>query len=363
MLESMFKRTFSRRSWCATLSAVLLASCGGSGDEVTSAPTSAPTTGVQSTTDTVLASTAVSNDPAWHFCVNEGQTCTFAGTRLIRYGADGKYVYKTATGSIGCNNTVFGDPIRGVVKSCWISTTPSPYNQDAALYTLTFRDEFNGTALDTNKWRDYIWYEQSATTHDYGVEGGYLKIWPERNAAGNFANRILVTQGKFEQAYGYFEMEAKLPIGKGVWPAFWLLNSDDPDHGEPEIDIMEAYPGDKDNNGYWGDANKHPIRYDVSVYSKGNGEGVKDEAQTNPYTGDLSTGFHKYAVKWEPNKISFYFDGKLVESIATQMSRKMYILLDIQYGNDNASGDPDETTPTGPGNSFAINYVRAWQFK
>lgn len=51
-------------------------------------------------------------------------------------------------------------------------------------------------------------------------------------------------------------MQAKLPVGKGVWPAFWLLGR----HGDPrpEIDIMEAYPGGGPDSG-WGDANLHPV--------------------------------------------------------------------------------------------------------
>lgn len=232
-----------------------------------------------------------------------------------------------------------------------------PYMQDAALYALTFEDEFDGASLDKAKWNDHIWYEPSSSTKDYGVSGGTLKIWPQADASGKFNARILTTAGKFDQAYGYFEMEAKLPVGAGCWPAFWLLNSDSPP-GEPEIDIMEAYPGDK--TGYWADSKRHPIRYGVSYYQNGaNQPGSQGKASS--YTGDLSTAFHKYGVKWEPNKVSFYFDGKLVHSAEVSMTRKMYILLDMQYGS--SSGPVDETTPLGSGNSFEISYVRAWQFK
>jgi hypothetical protein len=63
--------------------------------------------------------------PGWTFCANENQTCTFAGTKLVRYGANGTYVQQTATNSIGCNNATFGDPLPGVVKHCDYTDAPS----------------------------------------------------------------------------------------------------------------------------------------------------------------------------------------------------------------------------------------------
>ncbi len=277
---------------------------------------------------------------------------------MVRYGANGNYAYKSATGSITCNSTTFGDPAPGATKNCAVSNAPSPYLQDAAQYTLTFRDEFSGTAIDTRLWNDHIWYEPSAATRDHSVNNGLLKIWPQADANGEFKSRILTTDQRFSQAYGYFEMEAKLPIGRGVWPAFWLLNSETPETGSPEIDIMEAYPGD--DTGYWANANHHPTSFAASFYQNGNGhEGAKGTYKLD--TGDLSAGFHKYAVKWEPNKISFYFDGKPFHSVDVSMNRKMYLLIDLQYGS--ASGKVDSTTPLGPNNSLEVNYIRAWQLK
>ena len=235
-----------------------------------------------------------------------------------------------------------------------MSSGVSPYKQDASLYTLSFQDEFDGDCLDTGKWNDHIWYDPPSSTKDYGVGNGSLKIWPQADANGRFKERILTTAGKFAQTYGYFEMEARLPIGAGCWPAFWLLNSDAPP-GEPEIDIMEAYSGDK--TGYWADSNQHPIRYGATYYQNGNGQSGLQGTQA-PYTGDLSTAFHKYGLKWEPNKLSFFFDGKLVYTANVTMSRKMYLLLDMQYGS--ASGSVTSSTPLGSGNSFEVNYVRAW---
>jgi beta-glucanase (GH16 family) len=78
-------------------------------------------------------------------------------------------------------------------------------------------------------------------------------------------------------------------------------------------------------------------------------------------TGDLSSSFHKYAIKWESNKQTFYFDGKEVYSLAVSMTDPMYLMLDLWYGS--AAGQPDNSTPTGKSNSYEVNYVRAWKMK
>ena len=229
-----------------------------------------------------------------------------------------------------------------------------PAGQNAASYTLTFSEEFDGNALNSSVWNDKIWYESPPATKNYTVEDGKLKIWPERDASGNFFNRTIDTDGKYYQTYGFFEMEAKLPVGKGTWPAFWLFNHID--NRRPEIDIMEAYAGGGPNSG-WSDANLHPTAYGATIWLDQSVNGGHKVIQTP----DLSAGFHKYGLKWEGNRQTFYFDGKEVFSQEARMGDPMYLMLDLWYGS--ASGQPDGTTPTGKGNSYEVNYVRAWQFK
>jgi spore coat protein U-like protein len=66
----------------------------------------------------------------WTACANEGGTCSFSGTREVRYGSGTTFVSKTFTGSASCTNAVFGDPTPNVAKSCsYASTTvaaPAP---------------------------------------------------------------------------------------------------------------------------------------------------------------------------------------------------------------------------------------------
>ncbi|NMO16927.1 glycoside hydrolase family 16 protein [Pyxidicoccus fallax] len=248
-------------------------------------------------------------------------------------------------------------------------TSGGPLGQDANAYVLTFSDEFDN-GFQTSKWNDHIWYESSNPTINYKVSNGSLKIWPQRDASGNFFNRTIDTDGKFSQTYGYFEAQAKLPIGKGTWPAFWLYAH--PGNDRPEIDIMEAYAGGGVDS-WWSDANLHPINYGVTLH-KANADysyHVKPyEAKLRDFSQwangvDLSAGFHTYGVKWEPSGITFYFDGQQVGSkywdTEGYYNRPMYVLLDLWFGS--ASGTPDHTTPTGEGNSYEVRYVRVWQFK
>ena len=60
----------------------------------------------------------------WTICAPEGGECAFTGTREVRYGANGAYVYQTLLDGTSCNDVIFGDPIEGVVKSCELSIAP-----------------------------------------------------------------------------------------------------------------------------------------------------------------------------------------------------------------------------------------------
>jgi beta-glucanase (GH16 family) len=234
-----------------------------------------------------------------------------------------------------------------------------PYGQQASNYELVFSDEFNN-GFDSSVWKDTVWYESRNPTQNYAVEDGMLKIWPQRDASGKFFNRTIDTDGLKYFTYGYFEIEAKLPYGKGVWPAFWLLNHDGAHPYRPEIDVLEAYPGGGTSGG-WGTSDLKPNAFRATVWPQGIEGGPEGGHHTLQNLPDLSQGFHRYAVKWEPNKITFYFDGKEFYSTNVSMKDRMYVLLDLWYGS--ASGTPDNTTPTGKGNSFEVNYVRVWKNK
>ena len=260
----------------------------------------------------------------------------------------------TATGTTATATTTTAPTTSTVqLPLTTVSTSaPAPVGQDATQYTLAFKDEFD--SYNGAVWNDHIWYETANATKNYAVEDGKLKIWPQRDASGKFFNRTIDTDGKYTQTYGFFEIEAKLPIGKGTWPAFWLFNHIG--DRRPEIDVMEAYAGGGPNSG-WSDANYHPTAFASTIWIDASVLG----GTKTIVTPDLSAAFHKYGLKWEPTKLTFYFDGKEVYSSAQTFKDPMYLMLDLWYGS--VSGQPDSTTPTGKANSYEVNYVRAWKFK
>jgi len=337
MLNISFNRRSLRAVSCTAITTMLLASCGGGGtaatDPTQTGLTAAETSASAQSTDTTL--TAESKPLTSPSTSNSTKNSSTTSTST-----------STATTSTSTPTTTTS------------STSSGPFGQDASQYTLTFSDEFE-SGYNSSVWNDAVWYESSNATKNYTVENGSLKIWPQRDASGNFFNRTIDTDGKYYQTYGYFEVEAKLPYGKGTWPAFWLFNHDDSVQ-RPEIDIFEAYAGGGPNSG-WSDANLHPTAFASTIWPTGIQSGYAAGTKTFANLPDLSADFHKYAVKWEPNKQTFYFDGQEIYSVNVSMSKRMYIILDLWFGS--ASGTPDGSTPTGKTNAYEVKYVRAWQFK
>lgn len=109
---------------------------------VTVAPTPAPAPAPAPTPAPVPTTTL-----SWTDCAGEGGTCSYSGTRQVRYGANGSYAYKSATASIACTNAVFGDPIYGTVKSCQYAsdTTSAPAPAPAPAVTWTYCAGENGS--------------------------------------------------------------------------------------------------------------------------------------------------------------------------------------------------------------------------
>lgn len=234
-----------------------------------------------------------------------------------------------------------------------------PFGRDPNKYTpLVFWDEFDGSQLDRSKWNDAIWYQSSHPTINYAVENGSLKIWP----VAPFVDRTIDTDNKYYQQGGYFEIDAKLPRGRGCWPAFWLLGH--PDDRRPEIDIMEAYPGGGTTSS-WGDANLNAVNYAVTTWHTNGAQAGFTMMDWFMPSQNLSASFHKYAVEWDSQGCTYYFDGQQLgpKHLSTRIWLPLYILLDLWFGGP--SGVPNTTeTPQGKANnSYEVRYVRAWQFK
>lgn len=363
MFTVSMRRKFIRpASFMSTASVViLLSACGGGTGtaqyaiDSTGNLTSAKATTTMangSTQTTTISSNSSTTSGSTSTTTASGTTSSTPVVTAASVGTSNTAATSTAPSSSTGTNTgaSTGSPTTtSTGTSTGASSTLMPFGQSGN-FTLTFDDEFD--SFNTAKWNDAIWYETSNATKNYVVSDGTLKIWPQRDASGKFFNRTVDTDGKYYQTYGFFEIEAKLPIGKGTWPAFWLFNHIG--NRRPEIDIMEAYAGGGPNSG-WSDANLHPTAYAPTVWiDAGKLAGTKTILTT-----DLSAAFHKYAVKWEAGKQTFYFDGKQIFTLNVAMPDPMYIMLDLWFGS--ASGQADSTTPVGIANSYQVNYVRAWK--
>ncbi len=154
-----------------------------------------------------------------------------------------------------------------------------------------------------------------------------------------FTSGLLTTEHSFAFTYGYVEMRARLPAGKGLWPAFWLLPADR--SWPPEIDVFEVL-GDR------------PDRLHMAIHTtRGLTEGTDAEV------GDLSRDFHVYGVDWEPERVRWYLDGRQVFEAPTpaDLHRPMYLLIDLAVGGT-WPGAPDESTRFPA--EMKVDYVRAW---
>jgi beta-glucanase (GH16 family) len=194
--------------------------------------------------------------------------------------------------------------------------------------------------------------------------GGNLVITARRERftgadgkAREYTSARLKTQGKFSQAYGRFEARMKLPVGKGIWPAFWMLGDDIGSAGWPkagEIDVMECI-GDP-----------------VTVYSTIHGpgySGVKGPSTKYalPAGERVDDSFHVYAVEWEPKEIRFYFDDHLIvrrtpadmpEGARWVYNHPFFVLLNVAVGG-RWPGNPDETTVFPQ--RMLVDYVRVYR--
>ena len=145
------------------------------------------------------------------------------------------------------------------------------------------------------------------------------------------------------QTYGYFEMRARLPLGKGFFPAFWLLPKRDV--WPPEIDIFEA-------SGARPDAVHLGVLFDKPHVAERWIENVIS----------IADGFHVYGLEWTEQELVWSFDGQPVWHRPNDgIAEDMYILANLALGNRDPKfiPDPDETTPF-PGH-FEIDYIRAYQ--
>ena len=244
----------------------------------------------------------------------------------------------------------------------------------AAEWREVWRDDFNGAELDWTKWAveenghgggngELQYYMDRAA--NLRVEGGHLILEARRekvNMGGvlkDYSSARIRTKRRADWLYGRFEMSAKLPAGKGLWPAFWMLPSTEKYGGwasSGEIDIME-FKGHEPEQ-------VHGTLHFGAAWPK-------NKLKGQPYRlaqSDFSKDFHLFAVEWEPGVIRWFVDGVQYQEqkewsseggpFPAPFDQKFYLVLNLAVGG--GFGGPVGTDTVFPA-QFVVDYVRVLQ--
>ena len=250
----------------------------------------------------------------------------------------------------------------------------------AASYHLTFDDEFN--SYNSSRWQTADFYGMRNNGGDFQGQwfcdptyspSGYTAYNPfvasgsgtlniraqptngtsyysgglSGSTAQPYLSGQLTTAHKFTQRYGYYELRAKLPPGKGLWSRFWFLTDDG------------AWPGEYDCFEVLGRENPSPVHQTTHFRNTNTSHGI--DGFTYAGTNATDGNFHTYGFLWEPKTVTWYVDGVATLKQDNRIDKPMYILLDLTVGNDPLTtwpGSPDGTTPW-PAN-MEMDYFRVY---
>jgi beta-glucanase (GH16 family) len=238
----------------------------------------------------------------------------------------------------------------------------------SADWRLVWRDEFNGKGRpDPKKWTYETGYVRNQEAQYYTsdrrenarLEGGRLVIEARKDdfQGHPITAASLTTQGIADWTYGRVEVRAKVPTGRGTWPAIWTLGSDISKIGWPkcgEIDIMEYVGMDPEK-----------IHWNVHTNKPGTGEHVG--AGTSRSYPNVWEGFHVYGVEWSKDRLDFSFDGEKTYSYVRSEHPDMewnfdkphYLILNLAIGGGwgGQKGIDDKIFPA----RFEVDYVRVYK--
>ncbi len=251
------------------------------------------------------------------------------------------------------------------------TATPTPIPTAIAVpegWRLVWHDEFDGAAINTANWTYDLggggWgngemENYTSRPENVRVENGLLVIEAraETNAKGgtDYTSARMKTQGLRESQYGRVEARLQVPAGAGLWPAFWMLGANIkqvswPDCGE--IDIME-YIG------------KEPDLILGTMHGPGY-SGALGLTKWNRQQYDIADDFHTYAIEWDKDQISWFYDGSKYSTYtrADVGARKwvfdqpFFIILNLAVGGTLAGlVSPKTVFPA----QYLVDYVRVYQ--
>jgi beta-glucanase (GH16 family) len=214
-------------------------------------------------------------------------------------------------------------------------------------WRLVFSDHFTGSTLDTANWstcyffgctdkgnNELEMYQASQVTVHNGTVS--LTVVPKRTHDKQYLSGMLSSHGKFSFRYGYAQIVAKLPRGRGLWSAFWT----EPESGAwpPEIDIMENLAQSDSVSLY--------VHYDAA----------NQFDSSTVYLPTASSAFHSYGVDWEPGSVTWYVDGFLWAHFAVSITQPEYLIADLAV---NGTFPPNSSVQFPQ--SLVIRSIEVWQ--
>ena len=244
-------------------------------------------------------------------------------------------------------------------------------------YSLLWNDEFNGDKLDTTCWQydphepgwtnselqEYTTSEENVFTKD-GVL--HLKAIKTKDENGNdyYTSGKIKGQNLKDFMYGKVVVRAKVPEGQGLWPAIWMMPTDEGHYGQwpkcGEIDIMETL-GHEPEKAYGTLHYGEPHGEQQGTYTLENGE-------------TFASDFHEFSVEWEPGEFRWYIDGNLYHTVndwftavdgeddkpyPAPFDQTFFVQLNLAVGGT-WPGNPDATTNFDNA-EFQVDYVRVYQ--
>ena len=265
-----------------------------------------------------------------------------------------------------------------ITNSCKKTSDPSPPGAGGntpVTYDWSFgstpvwTDEFNTDGLpDATKWGYDIggngWGNNELQYYTDGlntsVSGGILKITAKKESYGgkSYTSARMITKNKGDWSYGRFEIRAKLPTGRGTWPALWMLPTDWaygnwPNSGE--IDIMEHV-------GY--DQNK----VHITIHTKAFNHTLGTQKSSNKVVPTASTEFHLYRIDWTSYGIRGFIDNEQIFEFMIQgggpdywpFDKRFHLLMNIAVGGSwgGLQGVDDNIFPA----TMEVDYVRVYPF-
>ncbi len=197
-------------------------------------------------------------------------------------------------------------------------------------YQLVWYDEFEGTSLDSTKWRtdqtrmsntDELF--QTYASYVQTVSEGNLQMnaivnpWYDPESEKSFEQHEFLTTGsittenRMSYRYGYLEIRAKIPFKKGCWPGFWIRSHNATEkqvnsNFEIELDVFEVF-GSTDTLA----SNLHQQGYNGKSYQTNASKINAAERHKFANPEDLSNEYHLYGFEWTPDKMAVYIDGEL----------------------------------------------------